>query len=214
MAISYCTEADLYSYGLPRGALSVPGRLIDSVDVSANTFELDGHGFAADGEVEFRAVGGGSLPSPLAEGVTYYVIAATSWRFQVSASSGGAAVNLSTAGTTFLVLASAPVAATIAKVSRRVDDMLVGHPVPLSAPVPDVIRMTTAELAAAELLALTGGKSESLTRLYDAAERRVVRWARNAPLRGENAPATAQHSATSAASTRSESSWRKYGGIA
>jgi len=210
--MTYCLAADLYLYGLPRGALASPGRLVDSVSVSGDTFELDAHGFETDAELQFRTAGGGGLPSPVAEGTSYYAIPSSDWAFQIAASEGGAAINLTTTGTTFLVLAPMPVTAAIAKASRMIDDMLPAHVIPLEDPVADIIRMTTAELAAADLLARTGGQSVSLTTIYDAARKRVERWARNAPVRGENAPPTAQRSART--STTTASPWRTYGGIA
>ena len=82
--MGYCVAADLYSYGLPRGALVSPGRPVESVDASADSFELDGHGFAAGDAVQFRPVGGGTLPAPLVEGTTYYALPANDWRFRAA----------------------------------------------------------------------------------------------------------------------------------
>lgn len=192
----------------------MPARLVAEADTAADTLELDAHGFSDDQAIQFRSVGGGSLPSPIAEATTYYVTSATDWTFQIAATVGGSAIDLTTAGTTFVVLAPLPVADVISKAERMVDDMAPAHAVPFASPVPDIVRMTTAELAAAELLAMTGGESASLTAVYDAARRRIERWARGIPIRGEAPPTTAQNAVTGTPSTTSLPDWRRYGGIA
>lgn len=210
--MAYCLPSDLYLYGLPRGALASPGRLVESVSTADDALQLDGHGFDDGTVVQFRTAGGGALPSPLVASTDYHVIVVDDWHFQIAASAGGAAIDITTAGTTFAVYAPLPVAATLNKVSRMIDDMLPAHVVPLVEPYPDVVRMTCAELSAAELLALTGGTSVTLGATYDAARKRLERWARGVPVRGTNAPHPAQHAY--AASSRPLPSWKRYGGIA
>lgn len=214
--MAYCLPADLYLYGLPRGALASSGRLADSANVADSTIALDAHGFATGDAVQVRPAAGGELPAPLTAATTYYAIAVDDWRFQLAATPGGSAITLTSAGSTFVVLAPLSIDAAIAKASRMIDDMLPAHVVPLADPVPDVVRMTAAELAAAWLLAQTGGESSTLTSVYDAARRRMERWSRGAELRGPNAPPSAQLS-TGGGATRARaavSPWRRYGGIA
>ncbi len=127
MAESYCAASDLYDFGMPRGAATNPGHLIASVSAGANTLELDQHGFAAGNPVLFRAEAGGSLPSPLVEGTTYYAIPVTESTFSVAATDGGAAIDLTTAGSRILVIAPLPVTQAIAWASRIIDDMLPAH---------------------------------------------------------------------------------------
>lgn len=211
--MGYCVAGDLYKYGLPRGALAVPARLIASVDTTADTLELDAHGFDDDQAVQFRSVGGGTLPSPIAESSTYYVISTSDWEFQIAATAGGSAINLTTTGSTFAVLAPLPVSDTIEKASRMVDDMCPAHLVPFDSPYPDIVVMTTAELAASMLLALTGGESAPLTSIYDIARKRIDRWARGIPVRGDNAPSTSQKAYSGVATSSTLPDWRRYGGI-
>lgn len=206
----YCVAADLYLYGLPRGALRSPGRSCGTVDISADTIELDAHGFATNDAVRVRAVGGGTLPSPLTESTDYYAIYVDDWHFALATSVDGARVDITSAGTTFVVLAPLPISALISKASRLIDDMLPAHVVPLSAPYPDVVVMTCAELAASEALAMTGALQTTLTAVYDAARARLARWAKYAPVRGTSAPATSQESLVV---TRATEGWRRYGGI-
>ncbi|MEE4381056.1 MAG: hypothetical protein V2J02_03590, partial [Pseudomonadales bacterium] len=68
---------------------------IGSVDAGTDTITLNGHGLQDDARVVFF---GADLPAPLVEGTTYFVINATANTFQVSATQGGAAIDLTDAG--------------------------------------------------------------------------------------------------------------------
>jgi len=182
---AYCTADDLYAYGLPRGSLPNPARLLAGVDASANTLLLDGHGFGADVPVTFRAESGGNLPAPLTAGTTYYASGAGDGAFRVSLTEGGAAVDITTTGSRVLVVQQLPTAAAIGWASAIIDDMLPAHAVPLAPPYPAIVVMTAAELAVGKLLSLTGRASESLAPAVDAAQTRIARWARGIPLRGD-----------------------------
>ncbi len=210
--VGYCSPSDLYSYGLPRGALASPGRVLDSASAVGDTLTLDGHGFVSGDVVQFRALDGGALPFPLVEGASYYAIAVDDWRFRVSATSGGDAVDLTTAGASFVVIAPLPVQARIDKHRRLIDEALSAHAISAidEANPPEILRMTNAELAAQDLLALTGKQSSSLTALWDAAQKRLERWARGVPVRAADAPVSAQLASYAAVAV---SPWRRFGGI-
>ncbi len=191
------------------------GRLVGGVSAALNAIELDGHGLALDDACSFRAEAGGSLPSPLAEGATYYAIPLDDNRFSVAAAAGGAAIDLTTAGARAVVIVPAPVAKAIAWASRLIDDMLPAHVVPLAEPYPEIIRMTCAELAAAKLLALAGSESRTISEIADAARKRLDRWGKGVPIRGDNAPAAAGLAAGAAVGTATDTrGWRRFGGIA
>lgn len=68
-------------------------------DTTNDDFICPAHGFVANDIVRFFAVGG-TLPSPIAEDTLYYVISTgiTTNTVRVSATQGGAAVNVTTAG--------------------------------------------------------------------------------------------------------------------
>lgn len=209
----YCDPSDLYSYGLPRGALTNAGRLVGSVSTTDDTVELDVHGFAAGQPLRFRPDGDSELPSPLVEGAEYYAIVASESHFQVAATAAGAALDLTTAGGYFVVIASLPVDAAITWASRIIDDMLPAHVVPLTAPYPPIIVMTTAELAAGKLLGGSGGESSSIGAMVDAANERVRRWAKGVPVRGTNAPKAANLSRSATAPHRDSRGWSEFGGL-
>lgn len=209
---AYCAPSDLYSFGLPRGAVPNPGRLADSVSTSTDAFTLDVHGFVLNDPVSFRAEAGGSLPAPLVEGSTYYAIPLTESTFSVATAEDGDALDLTSAGVRVLVIAPLPVDAAIAWASRIIDDMLPAHAVPLEEPIHELVRMTAAELAAHKLMC-GKGSSKTLGEMVDAANKRLARWAQGIPLRGEDVP-TATNLASAAAVPYVDSrGWSRYGGL-
>jgi hypothetical protein len=213
MAESYCAASDLYSFGLPRGALANPARPVASVSAGGNTITLDLHGFALNDQVSFRAEASGTLPAPLVASTTYYAIPVSDSVFSVAAAADGAAIDLTTAGTRVVVISPLPVAEAIAWASRVIDDMLPAHLVPLEDPIAEIVTMTCAELAASKLLARQGSASVSLTSIADAARKRLERWAAGAPIRGENAPEPASLAASASASVPDTRGWNRFGGI-
>ena len=69
-----------------------------TADATANTLEAVAHGLVNTDQVKFFRVGSGVLPAPIDSAVTYFVVNKTTDDFQVSLTSGGSAVDLSTAG--------------------------------------------------------------------------------------------------------------------
>jgi hypothetical protein len=210
---AYCDFTDLFAHGVPRGALRNVARGPVSVSASANTIELDVHGLATGDSVSFRAEAGGSVPSPLVSGTTYYAIAVSESRFSVAATSGGSAIDLTDAGSNVLVITPLPEEACREWASRLVDDMLPAGMVPLTSPYPPIVRFTVAELAAGKLLTLTGAASKSVGDILDAARVRLARWAKGVPIRGDNAPAAANLAVGVTAPRTDTSGWRTYGGL-
>ena len=211
--MGYCEPADLHAFGLPRGVIPSPGRLAGSVSVATNSVELDGHGYDTGDQVQFRAEAGGSLPVPIVEGTTYYAVDIDDAHFQVAPSLGGAVIDLTTAGSRVIVISRLPREAAIEWASRVVDDMIPAAVVPLSAPYPPLVRMTTAELAVWKLGVFSGNNPKSLTEMIDFAQKRLARWAKGVPVRGVNAPAPANLSASAAAFVTDSRGWSRYGGI-
>jgi hypothetical protein len=211
--MAYCDLSDLFAYGLPRGALRNAGRLIGGVDTVANTIELDVHGLASGSVLSFRAEAGGAIPSPLVSGTRYYAVYVSESRFGVALTAGGPSIDLTTAGSRVVMIADLPEATVREWASRLVDDMLSGHVVPLEDPYPEIVRMTTAELAAGRLLTLAGLASKSLAEITDAAHARLSRWSRGALVRGASAPQSAALAASAASSYRDPRGWREFGGL-
>jgi hypothetical protein len=212
VAAVYCAPSDLYTFGLQRGAVPNPGRVVASADATANTITLDVHGFVLNDPVAFRAEAGGSLPTPLAEGSTYYAIPLTESTFSVAAAEDGAAVDLSSAGSRFVTIVPLPVDASIAWASRVIDDMLPAHLVPLEEPIPEIVRMTAAELAAHKIMA-GKGLSKTMGEMVDSARKRLERWGKGVPIRGENAPPPANKSISATVPFLDRRGWGRFGGI-
>jgi hypothetical protein len=207
-ASEYCTIADLYSYGLPRGGLPNPARLVDEVSAADDTFALDEHGFQTGDELTLRADSiDGVLPAGTAENTTYYAIRVTDNVFKVAASAGGTAVNLTSAGNRVLVAAPIPYTSAIQWASEIINDMLPAHLVPLET-VPEIVRMTAAELAVGKLMSRQGAAPTLLSDAVSAAQERLKRWGRGVPLRGPNAPKRANLAARASAGYRDARGWR------
>lgn len=66
-----------------------------TADSSTDTITSTSHGFSNGDEIIFKT---GNLPEPLAAGTIYYVVNATTNTFQVAATSGGSAIDLTTNG--------------------------------------------------------------------------------------------------------------------
>jgi hypothetical protein len=179
--MSYASHSDLYRFGLPRGMLANPGRIASALSAT-QAFELDGHGFATDEALLFRAESGGTLPTPIVAGATYYAIRVNDQMFKVAAAPGGPVINLTSDGSSVVVATPLPIDEVLEFYSRFVDGFLPAHFVPLSAPS-ITVRAIVAELAAKKLLLMAGQSSQSMTEQELAAKAQLERWAKSLPLR-------------------------------
>jgi hypothetical protein len=186
---AYAARRDVYRYGLPRGALGNPGRLVASSLASTNTIELVEHGFETGDAVTFRATEGGTLSAPLVAGVVYYVIALTDSAFQVATTPTGSPIDLTTDGVSMMVSADLPIDDLLEYYSRFVDGFLPAHAVPLPAPYPVTVVAIVAELTARRLQILSGLTSESMRDVELSAKAQMERYATGIPVR-DAAPAT------------------------
>lgn len=215
MAQDLCDPADLFAHGLPRGGVPNHGRQVSAVDTTANTLTIDLHGLSLDDEVEFRAEGGGTLPTGISAATIYYAIPVTYNTFSVSATLGGSAVNISASGTPgrILCIPKVNIPAIISGTSRLVEDMLPAHIVPIVGDVPPIVRQTTAELAAQKVLALTGGATASLMTIFDLATKRLERWARGVPVRGDGGQQQASGATSASLPYEDARGWTRHGGL-
>jgi hypothetical protein len=174
----------VFRLGVPRGNLQAVSREIASANTTTNAFELNGHGFEDGDSVTVRAAEGGWLASPLVEDTTYYVKRVDGSRFQLSESSGGAAVDLTTAPSSMFVAAEPPFAELITAVSQWIYDLLPAHARFQSIDaVPMVLRVLCAELVGKKAMALCGHKSESVDETEKAAMAKLERWSAGLPNR-------------------------------
>ena len=202
----YCDEKDLYLFGVTRGAIPNPGRLASHVDVTDDLVFLDSHGYSTGDRFTVRAEAGGQIPAPLVEGTEYEAVSVTGGAFSVRPAGGGAVIDLTTPGVSFLVIEALPVEAARDWASRIIDDMLPAHVVPLESPYPRIVVMSAAEIAAAKLM-----RREGLPALVDEVHARLARWAKHVPVRGRNEPAGAQLAQSVTAPYKDRRGWNTHG---
>ena len=97
------TRAQFFALGLPAESCTAPARVIATVYPNDDTLELPGHGFAAGDLVRFTATGDvlgtpAALPGGLSGALLYQAAPVGGDLFQVLPQAGGAAVNLTSAG--------------------------------------------------------------------------------------------------------------------
>lgn len=213
----YCSPSDLYAFGVPRGATPNPGRcLASAID---DTCTLDVHGFETGDAILFRPAGDGIMPAGLSAGVTYYAESVSEHTFRVRATAGGSAISFTDAADPIVVIAPLNRDAAIAWSDRMLDDMVPGQLTPFDDPaiypagVPEIVRMTSAELAAGKLLAVTGAASRSLADTVDTAVKRLERWAKGLPVRNTPVESRANLATVAVAACTDPRGWRRFGGL-
>lgn len=83
---------------LPAGSTARRAFSVDAADVTANTITSAGHGLVNGNSVVVWPTIGAVLPTPLAEDTEYFVVGAATDTFQLSATFGGAAIDLTAIG--------------------------------------------------------------------------------------------------------------------
>lgn len=74
---------------------------VDSAGVTADAIQSAAHGLSNDDRVMVMNVLGASLPTGLTEGTIYYVVSVATDTFELSATSGGASVNITAQGSLY-----------------------------------------------------------------------------------------------------------------
>jgi hypothetical protein len=205
----YCSRADVNDW-LPSGEIAGSSRLAASSRASSDTLSLDGHGFETGARVRVRALEGGTLSAPLVEGTVYYVVRLTSDTFQLSASEGGAAINLTTDGVSMLVSKEPQYEKVIEFWSRWADTFFPAHSVPFGRAGQDVhplVRGCVAQLSAKSLLNIDGKSSEILNAARADAQKILERHAAGLPLRGAPVPSPTNLAVSASASSGDPRGW-------
>lgn len=210
---AYCQQSDVYRF-VPPGTLQAPGRLVSSVSTTAESLTLAGHGLATDDPILFRAESGGSLPSPLAAGTTYYAIVLTEDTLQVAAAPAGSALNLSSSGSNVILIAPLKWDEWIAEASAAVEQGMPAHKVPLlndDDSVPESVRSYTALLVAQRALAHVGAHTAAaeLVAQMPFWSKQVEKWAKGVPLRGTQVPASSNCAITRSGASVDPRGWER-----
>jgi hypothetical protein len=193
--------------------LSFDRRPCASADAVTNALVCEGHNLPADEAVQLWTGGAGALPAGLAAGVVYYVrpVAGSTSLFQLALTAGGAAIDITTAGTApfgFIQQINATILRALDYRSRWIDRNLTGHLVPASAPYPTELVTLCCRLAAWDVaLELGKGKKDDpLSLRFDQCMADVAQMKKGQPLRDGAARAPA-NAAISAVSALSAGSW-------
>lgn len=181
--VAYATQADVYTYGLPRGSLGNPGRIALSAPAATSIVTLAEHGYATGDPIMVRVTEGGSLPSPLVAGTQYYALYLDDDDFQVASSSGGGAITFTTDADNMIVTGVLPFAQLLEYYSRFVDGFLPAHAVPLATPYPITVVAIVATLTARRIQLLSGVTSVSMKDEELSAKAQLERWATGIPAR-------------------------------
>lgn len=212
----YCTDADVYDFGVPRGGYANPARLVQSIASASDELTLRDHGYSAGDAVTVRADAGGALPSPLVAGVTYYVIVRGPDRFALSASVGGAAIDFAAGGSNVLICSELPIERARWAASREIEELVPAHAVPFVEPYPRMIVLATAELAAARLGYYRRPGVVDAGTLRDLLQRALDRFSRNIPVRvapGQIGVSRAVSAVAVSAAPADTLGWRRFGGL-
>lgn len=212
--MAYCSAPQLFELGgMPPGGVRSMARLTTGAVVANNTILLDAHGLGAGDVVRLQAQQEGSVPSPLVALRPYYALPVDESSFQLEESVGSGAIDLTTTGSTFFAIVPPDYDGSIAWASALIDDMLPSATLPLTEPYPAVVVATCAELASWRLLSQQGAQASALSEILDASRRRLDRWARGVPVRGQNAPKPSNLSVSSGKLSASRRPWRQFGGL-
>ncbi len=209
--MALCEVSDLYAYGISRGAIPNPGRVIH--ELSDSVFTLDQHGFELNRPISFRSVCG-TLPPEIVEGVEYYALPTSASMFQVQILEDSGPNIITDSSDTIMVITPLPLNQAIAWAAAIMYDMMPAHAIP-DSPTPStvapIVRYTCAELAAAKVLAVEGACADTLSKVIEVTMKRLERWAKGVPLRSDLAPA--QTNLTVYSTKKGDpSGWSKYGG--
>ncbi len=86
---------------VPNGGGIPEAFAVNSAGVTSNTFDAPSHGFSNTNTVVVWTVPGASLPTGVSEGTVYYIVGAATDTFQLSLTSGGAAIDITAVGSGF-----------------------------------------------------------------------------------------------------------------
>ena len=152
------------------------------------------------------------MPAPLVADTAYYAIPVNGDAFQVSATPGGSAIDLTTAGSRFVVIAPINYSASIAFASRLIDELTVGQVVLRAGePIPEIIKMVCAQIAVGQLALISGSVSTSLAEIVKGAKSLLDGWAKGQPLRAENRSAAANVAASASVPYLDSRGWNRFG---
>lgn len=209
---TYCTMAHVYGW-IPRGIVANPAHLLGSVASGTDILTLDGHGLTTDDAVTFRAESGGTLPGGIVDGTTYYAERLTDATFKISATEGGSAIDITSAGTNVVMITPLPWDTWIEQASNELENTLPSAAVPLESPYPAVVESYTAGLVAEQALVACGvGAPPGFSERMDRVRYELREWrSKGITLRGDVTPPAANCAVSSTAVAADARGWASRG---
>jgi len=204
---AYCTIADVYTW-IPRGSIAIPARLV-SASASTDALTIDSHGLETGDVVTFRVGSGGTIPTGLVAGTTYYVIKLSDSSLSVSLTDGGAAVDITAAGANTLIVVAIPWTSWIAQSSAELESTMPAHAVPLDSPYPAIVTAYTAGIVAEKALSWAGvGSPPSFSERMDRVRAELKEWRKNGiPIRGAIVPTSSNRAVSGGAIAADARGW-------
>ena len=187
----YCTAQDALQWLRP-GSVRNPERNVSEVSTTADTMLVDNHGLWTGDSFELRVQAGGTIPTGLVEGTTYYAIRVSDSLFKVASSAAlaalGTAIDITAEGENIGLITPIPWSKFIIEESAAIDEIMVGHGVPFAADqVPSIIQRYTSARVIARACMFCGVKTEDLRQEMAAIEKDFERYRSGLPLRAPEA---------------------------
>lgn len=179
----YCDRSDV-TKRLPLGAIASASGVIASTQAGANTLTFDGHGLETGDAIVMRALDGGTMPAPLISGTRYYANRVSNSEFEVAATPGGAAIDITTAASSVAITREPDFDEAIEFYSRWADGFFPAHIVPFEPPIHALVRGLVADLAAKRIMNVGGQDSAVINSVELAAKAQLERYAAGLVLRG------------------------------
>ncbi len=187
----YCSRSDV-TKRLPAGAVVSVVGVVESSLAATDVITFDGHGLETDDVVSVRAADGGTLSAPFVAGTNYYAIRLSNSTFKLAATAGGAALDITTNGTSMFVTREPDFETHIEFYSRWCDSFFVAHTVPFTpGAIPALVRGITADLSAKKILNIAGQDSAVLNAAEVASKAMLERHVKGIPVRDANATSSA-----------------------
>jgi hypothetical protein len=183
---SYATDRDLFMCGIPSAALAHSPRQAKTVDATTNRLLVRAHGLSNDDQVLVESTG--TMPGGLSATTVYFARVVSFDLLELATTAGGAAVDISSAGTGVVSVVpqttSEQIALILEQVSREVDNVLRANAGPL-VKWPSLVTSVVARIAAHRLAAVKYKETpigEALRFEAEAAQKTLDGWRKGAPL--------------------------------
>jgi len=169
---------------------------------------LDSHGLETGDVVTLRVGAGGTIPTGLVAGTTYYAIKLTDSTMSLSLTDGGAAVDITAEGSNVLLIVAIPWDSWIAEASAELESTMPAHAVPLTE-TPAIVTAYAAGLVAEKALSWAGvGAPPAFSERMDRVRAELKEWRKSGiPIRGAVVPVSSNRAVSGGAIAADARGW-------